>query len=284
MTYADAFNLRTTNVSFNSVADAIDGSFGRSWGGTTAGTSTAYTCTPSPAWTAYTAGDVITVIPHATSGASPTLNVNSLGAKSLRWRNVAVTSGMLYATYPATFVYDGTNFQLVNHSLIGIVLVNTLTQRNSGIVSVDYGGSSNAGIGINDTDSANGSGFISFLTGGTIRASITNNANTAVAYNTTSDHRLKEGIEDMGDDALEKILATRPREWTWAGTDIKGHGFVAHELAEVEPIAVSGVKDAVNAEGQPIYQGVDASFLIGRLVKSIQILDARIKVLEQGVA
>lgn len=72
--------------------------------------------------------------------------------------------------------------------------LNTLTQRNSGQLSIDYNGSTNGGMGINDTASANGSTFIGFLTGGTFRGSINNVANTAVAYNTTSDYRLKENI------------------------------------------------------------------------------------------
>ena len=114
MTYADAFNLRTTNVSFNSVADAIDGSFGRAWGGTTAGTATAYTCTPSPAWTSYAAGDVIRFTPHATNTGASTINVNSLGTKNIFWKNRALASGEIRFDTETTAIYDGTQFNLVS--------------------------------------------------------------------------------------------------------------------------------------------------------------------------
>ena len=47
-------------------------------------------------------------------------------------------------------------------------------------------------------------------------------------------------------------------------------GFIAHELQEYYPQAVTGIKDAINDEGNPIYQGVDYSQLTGLLTKAIQ--------------
>lgn len=134
MTYADAFNLRTTNVSFNNVADAIDGSFGRAWGGTTAGTSTAYTSTASPAWTAYAAGDVLRVIPHATNTGAATINVNGLGAKNIRWKNRALVGGEIGINIESTMVYDGTQFNLIN--IAGIWTTWTTTVTGQGTINI----------------------------------------------------------------------------------------------------------------------------------------------------
>ena len=53
-----------------------------------------------------------------------------------------------------------------------------------------------------------------------------------------------------------------------------GEGFIAHELAEVCPQAVTGEKDAVDVEGKPIYQGIDTSFLVATLTAAIQELKA----------
>jgi hypothetical protein len=50
---------------------------------TTAGTSTAYTLAPSPAITAYAIGQEFDVIFNAACGATPTINVNGLGAVNL---------------------------------------------------------------------------------------------------------------------------------------------------------------------------------------------------------
>jgi len=49
---------------------------------------------------------------------------------------------------------------------------------------------------------------------------------------------------------------------------------VAHELAEVCPHAVTGAKDAVDADGNPVYQGIDVSFLVATLTAAIQELKA----------
>jgi hypothetical protein len=54
MTYADNYNVRTTSVKFNDVADALDGLITRNYAGITSGTSTAYIASPSPTWDAYT--------------------------------------------------------------------------------------------------------------------------------------------------------------------------------------------------------------------------------------
>jgi hypothetical protein len=56
--------------------------------------------------------------------------------------------------------------------------------------------------------------------------------------------------------------------WRCNGTD--GQGFIAHELQEVCPEAVNGEKDAVDAEGNPVYQGIDTSFLVATLTAAIQ--------------
>ena len=57
-------------------------------------------------------------------------------------------------------------------------------------------------------------------------------------------------------------------------------GFLAHEVENILPQAVNGIKDAVDEEGNPEYQGIDHSKLVPLLVKTIQELEARIKVLE----
>jgi len=155
--------------------------------------------------------------------------------------------------------------------------LNTVTQRNSGQLSLDYNGTARGGIGINDTASANASAFIGFLTGGTFRGSISNNNNTAVAYNTTSDYRLKENIAPMTG-ALSKVAQLKPCTYTWKETGEQSQGFIAHELAEVCPDAVTGEKDAVDSEGNPKYQGVDTSFLVATLTAAIQELKAEFDV------
>jgi hypothetical protein len=89
-------------------------------GVTTAGTSTAYTLTSNQVFTSLTPalnGKLIGVIPHATCGLNPTLNVDGLGAKALRNSpGVAVATGQLIAGTSYLFVYKDADacFYLVN--------------------------------------------------------------------------------------------------------------------------------------------------------------------------
>ena len=165
----------------------------------------------------------------------------------------------------------------------GHLLLNTTTERNAGNLSIDYAGSSQGGIGINDTSSSNASPFIGFLTGGTFRGSITNNNNTAVAYNTTSDHRLKENVTADWD-ATTRLKQLNPVRFNFiADADRTVDGFLAHEVQSVVPEAITGTHNEVDADGNPIYQGIDQSKLVPLLVKTIQELEARITALENGV-
>ena len=120
----------------------------------------------------------------------------------------------------------------------------------------------------------NGSAFV---TGGNIA---TNGATTA--YNATSDYRLKNNIQPLTD-ALSRVALLRPVKWTWkeelGGTDPNGEGFVAHELAEILPMAVTGEKDELDEDGKPKYQGVDTKFLVATLTAAIQEQQALIEAL-----
>jgi hypothetical protein len=99
--------------------------------------------------------------------------------------------------------------------------------------------------------------------------------NTATAYNTSSDYRLKENIQPM-QNALGVVAQLNPVTYKWKSNGSAGQGFIAHELQEVVPDAVTGEKDAVDAEGNPQYQGVDTSFLVATLTAAIQELKAEL--------
>ena len=110
--------------------------------------------------------------------------------------------------------------------------------------------------------------------------------NNTVGYNSNSDYRLKENIAPMTG-ALAKVSQLKPVTYTWKVDGSSGQGFIAHELQEVVPDCVTGEKDAVDAEGNPVYQGVDTSFLVATLTAAIQEqqtiindLKARIETLE----
>ncbi len=76
--------------------------------------------------------------------------------------------------------------------------------------------------------------------------------------------------------ALARIAALKPVTYKWNLDGSAAEGFIAHELAEVCPDAVIGEKDAVDADGKPIYQGIDTSFLVATLTAAIQELKAEL--------
>ena len=109
---------------------------------------------------------------------------------------------------------------------------------------------------------------ISFWINGTQRGGITTTG-TSTAYNTTSDYRLKENVQPLVG-ALERITQLKPVTYTWKDEGSAGEGFIAHELAEVCPLAVHGEKDAVYEDGSIKTQSIDTSFLVATLTAAIQ--------------
>jgi hypothetical protein len=92
-------------------------------------------------------------------------------------------------------------------------------------------------------------------------------------YATSSDYRLKNTITPMTG-ALAKVAQLKPVTYKWNADGSDGQGFIAHELAEVVPQCVTGDKDALDANGNPKYQGIDTSFLVATLTSAIQELKA----------
>jgi hypothetical protein len=111
-----------------------------------------------------------------------------------------------------------------------------------------------------------------YLVSGTTVGFISNDG-TNTTYSTSSDYRLKNTIAPMTG-ALAKVALLKPCTYKWNADGSDGEGFIAHELAEVVPQCVTGEKDAVDAEGKPQYQGIDASFLVATLTAAIQELKA----------
>jgi hypothetical protein len=134
-------------------------------------------------------------------------------------------------------------------------------------------------IGVNDSHAIiaarwNGNGEVIRLQRDNTDVGSIDVTTTATSYNTSSDYRLKNTIVPMTG-ALAKVALLKPCTYKWNANGSDGEGFIAHELAEVCPDAVTGAKDAVDAEGNPQYQGIDTSFLVATLTAALQELDAK---------
>ena len=103
---------------------------------------------------------------------------------------------------------------------------------------------------------------------------------SSTAYNTSSDYRLKENVVAMSG-ATERLKQLKPSRFNFiADADTTVDGFLAHEVQDIVPEAITGAKDAVDEDGNPEYQGIDQSKLVPLLVATIQELEARIAALE----
>ena len=106
-------------------------------------------------------------------------------------------------------------------------------------------------------------------------------ASGGTTYNTTSDYRLKESVQPLVG-GLARVSALKPSIYKWKSDGSSGEGFLAHELAEVVPFAVTGEKDAVNEDGSVKAQGVDLSRVVPILVAAIQELAAEVNALKNA--
>lgn len=131
--------------------------------------------------------------------------------------------------------------------------------------------------------------------------------NSSTQFNTSSDYRLKENVVDMTG-AIDRLKLLQPRIFNFiADPDIEVDGFIAHEVSDIVPIAVSGEKDATKEEEYevtpavldddgnvvteavmgtrtvPDYQGIDQSKLVPLLTGALQEAIAKIETLETRI-
>jgi hypothetical protein len=107
---------------------------------------------------------------------------------------------------------------------------------------------------------------------------------TATAFNTSSDYRLKENVVPLIG-AVDRLNQLQVHRFNFiADPDKTVDGFIAHEAQAVVPECVTGTKDAVDADGNPVYQGIDQSKLVPLLTAALQEAIGRIETLEAKVA
>ncbi len=110
-----------------------------------------------------------------------------------------------------------------------------------------------------------------------------NSASNVVAYGTTSDYRAK-AVDGPIENSVDLLMSLKPYTGRMNGASIDMQFFVAHELQEVIPAAVTGIKDAVDDKNNPILQQVDNSFVIPVLTAGFQALVNRVQALEAAHA
>jgi len=153
--------------------------------------------------------------------------------------------------------------------------------NNSGGFAAGFGNTTagNETVVIQNGDTSGTRRLVVFKAGTTGVGEISSNG-TTTTYATSSDYRLKENVAPMTG-ALAKVLELNPVTYTWKSDGSDGQGFIAHELQEVYPDAVSGEKDGEKMQG--VDYGKLTPILTAALqeaITKIETLEARIAVLE----
>lgn len=99
-------------------------------------------------------------------------------------------------------------------------------------------------------------------------------AGTSVAYNTTSDARLKTNVLPMSGYGLSVVRRLKPCSFDWVTSRMRDYGLIAQEVHEVAPNAVTP---------GDVWQ-MDTSKLVAFLIDAIQVLDKRLQALESDGA
>lgn len=146
-----------------------------------------------------------------------------------------------------------------------------------------FSSSTNGGNALSYWRTQSGNSFVSSFWNGTNNVGNISVTTSTTSYNSGSDYRLKNNIRPLTG-ALKRVAELKPVAFEWKSDGVYGESFVAHELQEVCPQAVTGEKDAVDAEGNPRYQGIDTSFLVATLTAAIQEQQAIITALTTRVA
>jgi len=158
----------------------------------------------------------------------------------------------------------------------GKILINRTNEDGSGQINLALNAS---GHGISTRTASNSTQtHLDFGNQNGVVGSIQTNG-SSTSFNTSSDYRLKENAVAISD-GITRLKTLKPYRFNFK-TDSSTilDGFFAHEVTAV-PEAISGTKDAVDKDNNPIHQGIDHSKLVPLLVAAVQELIGKVEILE----
>ena len=219
------------------------------------------------------------IAPSSDSGGTND-SVLTLGANNRRFKNIFM-NGTIF-NEKTTYALENTEGMVIDDS------AQIIMESDNGVL-----------LRLNRMN-GNGHG-LQFYRGATNQVGSISFNTSSTTFNTSSDYRLKENVS-YDFDATSRLKKLKPARFNFkTEKDITVDGFLAHEVSDIVPEAVSGEKDAMTkevlyVEGEPIPdgkkvgdvkeaskidpQGIDQSKLVPLLVKTIQELEARITALE----
>ena len=207
--------------------------------------------------------------PYASGSSVAQLDLYSLGANTFFDITSTIVNAGSSLTSPIIYTGLGTDDETNTNAGVYINSSGKFVARRSGF----------APIFSHKTDGS-GRVFSAFIAG-SAAGGITATAGGTPQFQSASDYRLKENIIDYVN-ATDRIKAARLRKFNLKSIPGKEFiGFIAHEFAEVDPEFVTGEKDAIDENGNPIYQEIGTTNIIYYLTGALKESILRIEELEQ---
>jgi uncharacterized protein YaiE (UPF0345 family) len=209
------------------------------------------------------------------TGFSSTLFLKPNGSGGgLRFQAEAGETATVYNTLNSPLAFGTNNTERMRITNTGNLLVGTTTLGGANGFSIDVAGINGTSVALWNRTARTTVSYPAIFRDNSVDIGSISYTNTAVAYNTTSDARLKHDIVDAPE-ASNLIDAIQVRSFKWNVNDSEQrYGFIAQELVTVAPEAVSQPADP------DAMMAVDYSKLVPMLVKELQSVRARLAQLE----
>jgi len=189
-------------------------------------------------------------------------------------------SALLFSAGATSFSTDMT-IDSSGNVLVGTTTSNYSAASGFGVIAP---GAATYAFVAHANGTSNSTDYIAFSYNGSRIGNITQASTSSVAYNTSSDYRLKEAVVNMTG-AIDRVKALAPKRFNFIiDPDTTVDGFLAHEAQAVVPEAVTGTHNEVDADGDAVMQGIDQSKLVPLLTGALREAIAKIETLEIKVA
>ena len=160
----------------------------------------------------------------------------------------------------------------------GDFLIGTTSGISGGVAGAEFHAANNSELRCGTTGTGNSTQIRFYNNNGEVGAIRTNGS--ATVYHTSSDYRRKENAVAISD-GITRLKTLKPYRFNFkADSSTILDGFFAHEVSPVVPEAISGTKDEVDSNGNPVYQGIDQSKLVPLLVAAVKELITKVETLE----